>query len=78
MGVMFPAGAMMGFFLFFTVSRPALGPTQPPNQWVSGAFTLEVKGPGREADHSLPSSAKFKNAWINTSTSPINHGVVLN
>jgi hypothetical protein len=34
------------------VSRPALGPIQPPIQWVSGALSLGVKLPGREADHS--------------------------
>jgi hypothetical protein len=43
-------------FLFSTTSRPALGPTQPPIQWVPG-----VKLQGREADHSPPSSAEVKN-----------------
>jgi hypothetical protein len=38
----------------------ALGPTQHPIQWVPGALSLGVKQPGREADHSLPSSAKVK------------------
>jgi hypothetical protein len=50
------------------VSRPALGPTQPPIQWVPGALSLGVKRPGREADHSLPSSAEIKDAWSYTST----------
>jgi hypothetical protein len=40
-------------FLFSTVSRLALGPTQPPIQLVAGALSLGVKRPGREADHSL-------------------------
>jgi hypothetical protein len=35
------------------------------------ALSLEVKRPGREADHSLPSSAEVKNAWSYTSTPPI-------
>jgi hypothetical protein len=30
--------------------------------------SLGVKRPGREADHSLPSSAEVKNAWSCTST----------
>jgi hypothetical protein len=56
----------------------ALGPTQPPIQWVPGALSLGVKRPGREADHSPPSSAEVKNAWSYTSTPPIRlHGVVL-
>jgi hypothetical protein len=38
----------------------ALGPTQPPIQWIPGAPSLGVKRPGREADHSLPSSAEVK------------------
>jgi hypothetical protein len=38
-------------------SRPALGPTQPPIQWVPGFLSPGVKRTGREADHSLPTSA---------------------
>jgi hypothetical protein len=57
-------------FLLTTVSRPALGPTQLPIQWVPGAHSLGVKRPGREADHSLPFSAEIKNAWIYTSIPP--------
>jgi hypothetical protein len=68
----------LGIFLFVTLSRTALGPTQPPLQLVPGALSLEVKRPGREADHSTPSSAEAKNAWSYTSTPPIYiHGVVL-
>jgi hypothetical protein len=53
----------LGISLFTTASRPALGPTQPPIQWVPGDLALGVKRPGREADHSLPSSAEVENAW---------------
>jgi hypothetical protein len=31
---------------FTTVSRTALGPTQPPIQWVRGGLSLEAKRPG--------------------------------
>jgi hypothetical protein len=45
-----------------SVSRPALGPTQPPVQWVPGVLSLGVKArPGRDADHSPPSSAEVVN-----------------
>jgi len=37
-------------------------------QWVSGALTLKIKRPTREAYHSLQSSAKVKNAWSSTSS----------
>jgi hypothetical protein len=57
----------LGIFLT-TASRTALRPTQPPIQWVEGAPSLEVRRPGREADHSPPSSAEVKNAWSYTST----------
>jgi hypothetical protein len=41
--------------LFSIATRPDLGPTQPPIQWVPG-----VKRPGREADHSPRPSAEVK------------------
>jgi hypothetical protein len=40
-----------------TASRPALGSTQPPIQWVKGALSPGIKRPGREFDHSPPASA---------------------
>jgi hypothetical protein len=68
----------LGIFLFTTASRPALGPTQPPIQWVPGAVSLGIKRPGCEADHTPPSSAEVKNAWSYTSTLPVRlHGVVI-
>jgi len=38
-------------FLFVTVSRRTLEPTQPSIQWVPWAFFPGVKRQGREADH---------------------------
>jgi len=35
----FPAGAIMGYFLFATASRPALRTTQPPIRRVPRALT---------------------------------------
>jgi hypothetical protein len=49
----------LGIFLF-TASRRALGPTQPPILWVPGALSLGVERPGRDADHSSPTSAEVK------------------
>jgi hypothetical protein len=74
--VRFPAGA--GNFSLPPRPRTALGPNQPPIQWIPGALSLAVKRPGREADHSPPSSAEVKNEWSYTSTPRIRlHGVVL-
>jgi hypothetical protein len=53
----------LGIFLFTTGSRTALGSTQPPIQWVPVALSPAVKRPGREADHSPPSSAEVKE-WV--------------
>jgi hypothetical protein len=44
-------------FSLASVSRPALGSTQPPVQWVPGVKARL----GRDADHSPPSSAEVKN-----------------
>jgi hypothetical protein len=55
---------------FSRSSRPTLGSTQPPIQWVPRALSTGVKRPGRESDHSpltsgttlpfLPSSQTFR------------------
>jgi hypothetical protein len=57
-------------FHFSMSSRQAMGPNQPPIQWVLGALSPEVKRPGREADHSPPTSAVVKKRWVYTSTPP--------
>jgi hypothetical protein len=57
-------------FLFFTSSRPALGSTQPPIQWVRGTPSPGEKRQGREADHWPPTSAEVKKIRIYTSTPP--------
>jgi hypothetical protein len=73
--VRFPAGA--GNFSLHHRGQNG-GPTPPPIQRVIGAASLGVERPGHEADHSPPSSAEVKSAWIYTSTPPIRlHGVVL-
>jgi hypothetical protein len=53
---------------FSTSSRPALGPTQPPIQWVQEAVYPGVKQQKREADNSPPASAEVNKMWIYTST----------
>jgi len=74
-------GSIIGRFnegILFTASRPILRPTQPPIQWVPEALSLGIKWPGREADHSTPSTSEVKNAWSYTSTPPVHlHAVVL-
>jgi hypothetical protein len=59
-GVRFPAEQRI--FPLTSVSRPALGPTQPPVQWVPGVLSPGVKArPESDADHSPPSSAEVEN-----------------
>jgi hypothetical protein len=48
-----------GNFFFTTASRSAMGPNQPPTQWVPGALSLGVKRPGPEADHSPPPRSRM-------------------
>jgi hypothetical protein len=50
------------------LSRPALGPTQPPLG--TGSF-LGVKRPGRDVDHPPPPTAEVKVKWSYTSTPPL-------
>jgi len=66
-GVLFPAGATRGFFLFATASRPVLGHIWPPIQWLTGPLSPGLKGPGRKAYYSPPSSVEVRNAWSFTS-----------
>jgi hypothetical protein len=47
--------------LFSIASRPPLGSTQPPIQWLPAADSPRVKQQRREADHSPISSAEVKN-----------------
>jgi hypothetical protein len=59
--IRFPKEA--GTFLLSTTPRPALGPTQPPIQWLPSGLSVGIKRTGREAGHSLPSRAEVKNVW---------------
>jgi hypothetical protein len=67
----------LGMFLFTTASRTALEPTKPPMQWVPGSFSLGVKRPGREADHSPPSSAECVELYLHSPNTPSWRGAYL-
>jgi hypothetical protein len=68
--------AVMGFFLFTTAFRPALGPPILLSIGYRRLLTRWVKQPGREADHSSPSSAEV-NVWNYTSTTSSGRGAWL-
>jgi hypothetical protein len=75
-GFRIPARA--GNFYFHRLVQNGSGAHPPPIQWVPGAFSLGIKRPGREVDHSPTSSDEDKNAWSYTSTPPVRiHGLVL-
>jgi hypothetical protein len=57
-------------FLFPKVSRPALGPTQPPDWQVLGVLSPNVRWPWHEVDQSPPSRAEVMNEWTYISTPP--------
>jgi len=65
-GIRFPAEIWV--FFISTVSKLALGPTQPAVHWVTRTLSLQVKQQGHDTDYSPPSSAEFNNAWSYTST----------
>jgi hypothetical protein len=70
----------LGIFLFTTVSRMALGPTQTPIKWVPDAISLGVKRLGNEADHSPPSIAEVKECmelYLHSPIMPSWHGAQL-
>jgi hypothetical protein len=65
--------------LYMYISRPVLGPAQPPIPWVLVTLSPRVKWLGRESDHPPSSSAEVKNGEAIPFTAPIRlHGVVLN
>jgi hypothetical protein len=49
-------------FLFATAPKLALGPIQPPIQWIPGALSPGVKRPVRVAEHLPTSNVQVKNA----------------
>jgi hypothetical protein len=65
-------------FIFFTASRPAVGPTQAPIQWVQGVLSREQSGWNVKLTthlHLVPSSGMVELYFH----SPIRlHGMVLN
>lgn len=52
--------------LYSETSKPTVGPTQPPIQWVQRVRSLV-----NEADHSPPSITEVKNNWRYTSIRPL-------
>jgi hypothetical protein len=77
--VRFPAGAG-NFFLHHRAQNGSGAPTQPLIQCVLGALSLRVKRPGREADHSPPSSAEVKECvelYLHSSNTPSWRGAQL-
>jgi hypothetical protein len=72
-GFQFPAEKMKKIPSLRYRAQSGSESTQLPIQWVPWALPWGVKRPGREADHSLPSSAEIKNAWSYISTLPYIH-----
>jgi hypothetical protein len=52
------------FFKLSISSGPALGPIQPPIQWVPETLCPGLKRQGHEADHSSPTSVEVKKTLI--------------
>jgi hypothetical protein len=53
-------------FLVFKTPEPSLGPTWPPIQVVPATRSSGLERPGREADHTPPSSDVVKDDWCCT------------
>jgi len=70
-GFRFPAGALLGFFISPLRPDRLWGPLSHLSNGYGAVLPLGIKRPGRESDHSPPSSAKAPNVWSYTSTPPI-------
>jgi hypothetical protein len=64
-------------FYFCKSFRLALGPTQPPIQWVPVSLFPGVKWQGREADHSPPNNAEVRNVDLYIHSLICLNGIVL-
>jgi hypothetical protein len=63
-------------FLFSTVARSDLGPTQTSVHWIPGTISLGGKGPVHKAEHSHPSSPEVKNGGAIPPSPICLHGMV--
>jgi hypothetical protein len=70
----------VGSRIFTSPNRPhrLWGPPNLLSKGYGGALSPGVRRPGREVDHSPPTSAEIKKMWIYTSTPIHLHGIVLN
>jgi hypothetical protein len=58
-----------GNFILATASRPIVGPTEPPIQWVPGdGLSPDVKRPVCKFYHSPVTNVEIMNTWNYTST----------
>jgi hypothetical protein len=64
--------------LSFIASSPALGPIQPPPEWVPGTISRRVTAAGHKPDHSHLPSVEVKNGGVILPFPIRLHGVVLN
>jgi hypothetical protein len=70
----------LGIFLFTTVSRMALGPANVLSNGHQGLCLWGIKRPGREADHSPPSTAEVKKRvqlYLHSPNTPSQRGAQL-
>jgi hypothetical protein len=66
-------------FSLFHVIQTESGAHPTAHPMGTGALPVGVKRPGREAEHSLPTTAEVKKTWLVCIHSPIRrHGIVLN
>jgi hypothetical protein len=63
--IRYPAG--QDIFPFYSASRPALSPAQPPIQRVPGVPSMTVKRPEPETYQSSPCSAEIHNKFRRSS-----------